>query len=108
MLDRRVSTPVVLRNGDRISLGKRRMIFRDPTGVPRGSTPAPTGGVVTSAVEVKLKGYDAQMSALPFVNPSYFSHMNSWILERLQLQDHLVTMGRFDMHAMNFRFRFEL
>jgi adenylate cyclase len=38
--DRRVSTPVVLRNGDRITLGKTSMVFRDPSGVPRGSTPA--------------------------------------------------------------------
>ena len=43
--DRRVSTPVVLRNGDRISLGKTRMIFRDPAEIPRGSTPVQTGGV---------------------------------------------------------------
>lgn len=43
--DRRVSTPVVLRNGDRISLGKTRMIFGDPAGVPRGSTPVQMGGI---------------------------------------------------------------
>jgi adenylate cyclase len=43
--DRRVSTPVVLRNGDRISLGKTRMMFEDPAGVPRGSTPAQMGGI---------------------------------------------------------------
>jgi adenylate cyclase len=43
--DRRVSTPVVLRSGDRISIGQTRIIFRDPAGVPRGSTPTPMGGI---------------------------------------------------------------
>jgi adenylate cyclase len=43
--DRRVSTPVVLRNGDRISLGKTRIAFINPGGAARGETPATTGGI---------------------------------------------------------------
>ena len=43
--DRRVSTPVVLRSADRISIGQTRIIFQDPSGVPRGATPAQTGGI---------------------------------------------------------------
>jgi adenylate cyclase len=43
--DRRVSIPVLLRSGDRISIGQTRIIFQDPSGVPRGSTPLQTGGI---------------------------------------------------------------
>ena len=43
--DRRVSTPVVLRSGDRISLGKTRIIFQDPAGVPQVSAPPQMEGV---------------------------------------------------------------
>jgi adenylate cyclase len=70
--DRRVSTPVVLRNGDRISLGKTRMIFRDPTGIPRGSTPAQTGGVtqvffaqcLVSVLVVDIRDYTVLAKAI--------------------------------------------
>jgi adenylate cyclase len=44
--DSRVSTPVMLRSGDRISLGKTRMIFRDPGQVPKGGS-RPSLGAVT-------------------------------------------------------------
>jgi len=70
--DRRVSTPVVLRNGDRISLGKTRMTFQDPNGVPRGSTPAPMGGVtqvffaqcLVSVLVVDIRDYTGLSNAI--------------------------------------------
>jgi adenylate cyclase len=70
--DRRVSTPVVLRNGDRISLGKTHVIFRDPAGVPRGSTPAPMGGItqvffaqcLVSVLVVDIRDYTGLSAAI--------------------------------------------
>jgi adenylate cyclase len=37
--ERRVSTPVLLRNGDRISLGQTVILFQNPNQVARGTTP---------------------------------------------------------------------
>ena len=36
-----------------------------------------------------------------------FNHANSSIPERLQLQENFITMTRFDVHTMNFRFPFQ-
>jgi adenylate cyclase len=48
---RRVSTPVLLRNGDVISLGQTMVLFQNPNQVPRGATPVPSARIeVTKAL----------------------------------------------------------
>jgi adenylate cyclase len=84
--DRRVSTPVVLRNGDRISLGKTRIVFRNPGGMARGTTPPPTGMItqvffarcLVSVLVVDIRDYTGlaramDQSALCQVLGSWFS-----------------------------------
>src|SRR5437899_12113798 len=43
--ERRVSIPVLLRNGDRISLGQTVILFQNPNQVPRGATPVSYGHI---------------------------------------------------------------
>jgi len=85
--DRRVSTPVVLRSGDRISLGKTLMIFRDPGGVPRGSTPAQMGAVtkvffdrcLVSVLVVDIRDYTGLAKAID--QPVLCQVVGSWFGE---------------------------
>ena len=72
--DRRVSTPVVLRNADRITLGSARLAFLDPSQTPRGQTPASVGNIGTtkilfaqclvSVLVVDIRGYTGLAQAV--------------------------------------------
>ncbi len=48
--ERRVSIPVLLRNGDRISLGQTVILFQNPNQVPRGATPVSSGHIDVTKV----------------------------------------------------------
>lgn len=48
--ERRVSTPVLLRTGDQISLGQTVIVFNNPNQVARGATPVSTGGFEATKV----------------------------------------------------------
>jgi adenylate cyclase len=48
--ERRVSTPVLLRNGDLISLGQTAVLFWNPNQIARGATPLPTARIDATKV----------------------------------------------------------
>src|SRR5690242_8042438 len=48
--ERRVSTPVLLRNGDQISLGQTVVLFQNPNQVARGATPVSTAHIDVTKV----------------------------------------------------------
>ena len=70
--DRRVSTPVVLHDGDRIALGQTHLVFHNPSQLPRGATPAPNTGAtrvlfaqcLVSVLVVDIRNYTGLSNAI--------------------------------------------